>query len=134
MSKHASLRPLLPAKLESHVQPRETNQEKRKYRISLACTECRKGRTKRCVAKGCQCIYDPKTDRRRKLYTAEIEQSHVALCRMVEILRSGSPDHVSRFISEIQSFHTTHEAVAHIIGTMGGDPCEEFIGNFRSTK
>lgn len=85
----------------------------------------------RCVAEACQCVYDAKSDRRRKVYTAELEESHIALRQVVATLRFGSPDQISRFISEIQGFQTTQEAMVHVMGTSRENVWEEmwnFLG------
>lgn len=148
MLKHRPLRRLLPAKQESHTRYGEATKQEKKQRISLACTECRKRRTKvsstifggkstdviqcsgstpcaRCAIEACQCIYDFKSDRRRKPFMAELEESRAALCRVVAILRSGSTDQISRFIWKVQRFQTDQEAVFHVIGTPGDITCEE---------
>lgn len=67
------------------------------------------------MTEACQCIFDAGSDRRRKFDTVKLEESRVALQRVVATLRSGSSSQISRFISEIQGFPTNQEAMAHVM-------------------
>lgn len=139
-----TLRTLLPAKTEkqnSLEQLRDEPQSKETRRVSLACNECQKRRSKvvhniqhsmtvlglihlaqcsgtlpctRCVAAASQCIYDPKGDRRRKAHVAELSKSHDALCRVIAKLRSDSWDDIVAFLVNIQSLPTDQAAIEYI--------------------
>ncbi|KAJ5531273.1 hypothetical protein N7527_004666 [Penicillium freii] len=82
---------LLPREKESNIRYLEIDLSIKQYRrVSLACTECQKRKSK--------CFYNLAGDRRRKAYTAELLNFCVALYRMAAKLRSGIPEEISRLI------------------------------------
>ncbi|KAJ5100883.1 hypothetical protein N7456_006935 [Penicillium angulare] len=103
----------------------------KRRKISLACTECQKRKTKcsgttpcsKCATGASQCIYDPNSDRRRKAHVAELTTSHITLCRMTAKLRSDAVDDVITFILNIQSFSTDEEAVEYLVQELINSDC-----------
>lgn len=68
----------------------------------------------RCATEAYECIYDPKSDRRRKTHVAELLSSHVTLCRVTAKLRSGTLEEILAIILEIQGLPTDQEAVRYL--------------------
>ncbi|KAJ9491408.1 hypothetical protein VN97_g1838 [Penicillium thymicola] len=123
MSKNNLLRELLPRDKGFMQYPKMDSSTKQRRNVSLACTECRKKRSKcsgatpctTCVTEGRQCLYDPARDRRRRAHTAELLNFRVALCRIAARLRSGTPEEISLLIGEIQNLPTDQDAVNHLV-------------------
>ncbi|KAJ5808870.1 hypothetical protein N7474_010139 [Penicillium riverlandense] len=122
------LRPLCPIEKGSFPQPQTPCSSCRKRRnVSLACTECRQKKTKcsgttpcaNCTAKGCQCIYDQSSDRRRKSYSREPSTLRQALLYAVVKLRSGTPDNVKSFILKIRSLQTDRDGELFLLQESG---------------
>ncbi|KAJ5938426.1 hypothetical protein N7466_001560 [Penicillium verhagenii] len=72
----------------------------------------------RCAAEARQCIYDPKSDRRRKAHVAELLSFHVTLCQVIAKLRSGTVEEILPFILEIQNLPTDQDAIAYLVQTL----------------
>ncbi|KAJ5238266.1 hypothetical protein N7489_008357 [Penicillium chrysogenum] len=107
MSKNNVLRELLPRKKGSSMRYLETESLIKPRRVSLACTECQKRKSK--------CSYNLVGDRRRKAYTAELLNFRIALYRMAVKLRSRTPEEISRLIWEIQNLPIDQDAVNHLV-------------------
>ncbi|KAJ5517479.1 hypothetical protein N7527_009039 [Penicillium freii] len=123
MPKNNALRELLPRQKGSNMRYLETEPPTKLRRVSLACTECQKRKSKcsgttpctKCTIEARQCFYNPSSDRRRKAHTAELLNFRVALYRMVVKLRSGTPEEISRWIWGIQNLPTDQDAVNNLI-------------------
>ncbi|KAJ5654804.1 hypothetical protein N7490_001807 [Penicillium lividum] len=123
MPTNRTLRKLLPANDGSIIQSPESGSSiKQRCNVSLACTECQKKRAKcsgtipcaRCITEKCDCIYNPRGDRRSKAYIAELLSFHAALCRIFTTLRSGTSDEISWLIWELQIQETDQEAIRYL--------------------
>ncbi|KAJ5641188.1 hypothetical protein N7490_005188 [Penicillium lividum] len=131
MPKNRSLRKLLPAIKGSIIQPPESGSSiKQRCNVSLACTECQKKRAKcsgtipcaRCVTEECDCIYNPRGDRRSKAYIAKLLSFQAALSRIITTLRSGTSDEISWLIWEMQIQETYQEAIRYLTEGYQGNP------------
>lgn len=69
-----------------------------------------------CVAKAYQCIYDFKSDRRRKTHIAELSSLHDAPNGMTAIIRQETREEVSCLFWEMESLLTDQEAIGANIG------------------
>ncbi|OGE46561.1 hypothetical protein PENARI_c191G09200 [Penicillium arizonense] len=103
MSKNNPLRELLPREKWRSMRYLETDSSTKHRRVSLACTECQKTKSK-CSA----------GDRRRNAHTAELLNFRVALYQMAAKLRSGTPEEILRLVREIQNLPTDQDAVNHL--------------------
>ncbi|OQE10124.1 hypothetical protein PENFLA_c001G01190 [Penicillium flavigenum] len=119
MPKNNILPELLPRGQGSSIRYLETDSSTKQHRrVSLACTECQKRKSKcsgttpctKCTTEARQCFYNPAGDRRRKAHTAELLNFRDALYRMAAKLRSGTPEEISRLIWRIQNLPTVQEA------------------------
>ncbi|CAG8067726.1 unnamed protein product [Penicillium nalgiovense] len=123
MSKNNVLRELLPRRKESSMQCLKTESPTKPRRVSLACTECQKRKSKcsgttpctKCTIEARQCFYNPAGDRRRKAHTADLLNFRAALYRIAVKLRSGTPEEISRLIWGIQNLPTDQDAVNHLV-------------------
>ncbi|KAJ5461039.1 uncharacterized protein N7458_002591 [Penicillium daleae] len=128
MAKSDTLRTLLPAKAEHTVRHSGADSAKERRRnVSIACTECRRKRTKvrqpnpyprirrqcsgttpctSCKNKQRQCLYDP---------TKHQRNAHPALCRVVTKLRSGTSKEILQFVLRIRSLKTDGDAVSRLL-------------------
>lgn len=69
-----------------------------------------------CVAKAYQCIYEFKSDRRRKTHIAELSSLHDAPNGMIAIIRQETREGVSCLFWEMESLLTDQEAIGANIG------------------
>ncbi|KAJ6088101.1 hypothetical protein N7499_004283 [Penicillium canescens] len=123
MWKNNPLRELLPREKRWSVRYLETDLSTKHRRVSLACTECQKRKSKcsgtapctECTTKARQCLYNQAGDRRRKAHTAELLNFRVALHQMAAKLRSGTPEEILRLVREIQNLPTDQDAVNYLI-------------------
>ncbi|OGE46882.1 hypothetical protein PENARI_c094G05795 [Penicillium arizonense] len=123
MSKNNPLRELLPREKGWSMRYLETDLLTKHRRVSLACTECQKRKSKcsgtnpctTCMTESRQCLYDPARDRRRKAHTAELLNFRVALSRTAAKLRSGTPEEISSLIQEIRNLPTDQDAVNYLV-------------------
>ncbi|KAJ5477880.1 hypothetical protein N7530_003389 [Penicillium desertorum] len=123
MSKNNVLRELLPKEKGSSIRYPETDSPAKLRRVSPACTECQKRKSKcsgttpctKCTIEARQCFYNPAGDRRRKAHTAELLNFRVAFYRMAVKLRPGTLEEISQFIQEIQNLPTDQDAVNHLV-------------------
>ncbi|KAI2669309.1 transcriptional regulator family: Fungal Specific TF [Penicillium roqueforti] len=124
MTENTTFRNILPAKngKNGFTNSQSGPPANKRSKLSLACTECQKKKTKcsgttpctRCATEAYQCIYDPKSDRRRRTYAAELLSSHVTLCRVTAMLRSGTLEEILAIILEIQDLPTDQEAIGYL--------------------
>ncbi|KAJ5531403.1 hypothetical protein N7527_004796 [Penicillium freii] len=140
MSKNNILPQLLPREMGAsllYLERVSTAEQHR--RVSLACTECQKRRSKvrktvltfedgpnpaqcsgttpctKCTKETRQCVYNPAGDRRRKAHTAKLLNHSVVLFRVAAKLRTGKPEEISQLIWEVQNLPTDQDAVNHIV-------------------
>ncbi|CRL28960.1 Fungal transcriptional regulatory protein, N-terminal [Penicillium camemberti] len=124
MPKNNTLPELFPREKGSGIRYLETDSSTKKHRrVSLACIECQKRKSKcsgttpctQCTTEARQCFYNPAGDRRSKAYTAELLKFRVTLYRMAAKLRSGTPEEISRLIWGIQNLPTDQDAVNYLV-------------------
>ncbi|KAJ5346818.1 uncharacterized protein N7506_000071 [Penicillium brevicompactum] len=123
MSKINHLRKLLPREKGLSMPYLETDSSTKRRRVSLACTECQKKKSKcsgatpctTCVNESRQCLYDAARDRRRKAHTTELLNIRGALWRIAAKLRCGTPEEISWLICEIQDLPTDQDAINHLV-------------------
>ncbi|EAA58037.1 hypothetical protein AN6062.2 [Aspergillus nidulans FGSC A4] len=119
MSSRPFERPLLPVP-SAVASPVGNTIRPRIKKASLACTECRKRKSKamlscvglpppceRCRRQKIECILDEESDRRRRGVLERrldvLEQDRTLLVRLVDIIRDGSQEEASRVLNYIRS-------------------------------
>lgn len=68
-----------------------------------------------CAAKATECIFDPRTDRRRRVHRLELSQLHHVLYSTVAELQQGNPDQIKSLVLALRSFAAPQEAVRYLI-------------------
>ncbi|CAG8908856.1 unnamed protein product [Penicillium egyptiacum] len=117
MTSKIPLRPLQPMEQTSFSEPQTPLSCGKRQNVSVACTECREKRTKcsgampcaKCTAKGCQCIYDPDSDRRRKPCSKSLALRQALLYTVLK-LRSGNVNDVRTFLLKIRRLQSDGDA------------------------